>query len=49
VDDNYTKCKEGGETMKDDNFCSLIDFGTWLLDMISKITGCDCKKSNELI
>ena len=33
--------------MKDDNFRSLVDFGTWLWDIISKITGFDCKDKRK--
>jgi hypothetical protein len=30
--------------MKDN--CEIIDVGRWLLDLISDIFGCNCKKTN---
>lgn len=44
MDDNYSKYKKGGETMKDNEFCNIIEFGSWLWDLISNIKGCNCKK-----
>ena len=44
MDDNYSKCKEGDTKMK--NNCDIINFGKWLLDSISDIMGCNCKKAN---
>jgi hypothetical protein len=42
VDDNNSKCKEGAKEMKEN--CEIIDVGRWLLDLISDIFGCNCKK-----
>ena len=30
--------------MNNDDFCNIIKFGSWLWDLISDITGCNCKK-----
>ena len=42
MDDNYTKRKEGTSQMKDN--CDIINLGQWLLDIISNMLGCNCKK-----
>ena len=34
--------------MNDDNFCSIIEIGRWLLNILSDKMDCDCKNANSV-
>ena len=43
MDDYYTNAKK---ELKNEGNCDIIKKGQWLLDIISDMFGCNCKKTN---
>ena len=42
MDDDNSKCEKGVTKVKDN--CDIVNLGKLLLDIISNIMGCNCKK-----